>query len=368
MSTPIAHYPAPLYSRPQSSSPVQRMAAKYIVPDAPREQLDQSIYIWIGIDPDDESNVMQPVLGWNRVGGTDPSEPWYGTGGWGIESWMMVPSGRSYFSETRWGFLPGDVIDGVMLADSSLGPNGYSIVTSGLLNGKPVQTELRAVSQSVYEPEHLPAVQFETWRGCLDDSCYQVDCDRMPASSVVFEEVSVEPAAQFYTTKGLVWDVRDRCGWTADLEQTSASTTWRLMPPGAPSPVPTPVPPTPPPSPAPTPPPASVCPQDSKTIQVEQGTECLWLDGVDGLTIPKAAQPYCDYLATGTLGYYWDSSQADCDCAESARKTESGNSRFCIWENGARGFTVPSGAIADCSSLSNGRIGLIIPNAHVFVV
>lgn len=375
VGVPVAHYPAPVYSRTQTASPVQRMTAKYIVPEIPHEQNDQSIYIWIGIDPDDESNVMQPVLGWNRVGGTDPSQSWYGVGGWGIESWLMVPSGRSYFSETIWGFNPGDVIDGVMVADSSIGQNGYSIVTSGVINGQPVQTELRAVSQSVYEPEHLPAIQYETWNECLDDTCYQVVCDRMPNSPVVISDVVVEPAAEFYTTKGLVWDLRDRCGWGATLEQQSVSSTTKftLTPPGfpppGPSPSPSPVPPSPVPPPSPTPSPSpSVCPDDAQTQSVGQGLECVWLDGVHGLRIPKSAMPYCDYLDSGSLGYYWEASEGDYDCAASARKTDSGSIQYCIWQDGRRGFSVPTGAKPDCDGLSAGRIGMIFPGAATVLV
>jgi len=175
------------------------------VPKTPVAQDDQSIYIWIGTDPDDESDVMQPVLGWNRKGGDDPSGQWYGKGGWGIESWMMVPSGQSFYSETIWGFQPGDEIDGLIQADPSLGANGYYIRASGFIDEKPVSTVLRAVGRKT---EHLPAVQFEVWNECSDDACNQVRCDRMPASEVLFSNLTVVPRAEFFSTTGLVWDLQ----------------------------------------------------------------------------------------------------------------------------------------------------------------
>jgi len=222
-SNAVAHYPAPLYSTPSSSAPVSKFTAKITIPKAPTEQADQSIYIWIGTDPDDESDVMQPVVGWNRVGGTDPSGSWYGVGGWGIESWMMVPSGHSTFSDTVWGFQPGDVIDNLIQADSSIGSNGYYISASGTINGKPVETVLRALGR---KSEHLPAVQFETWNEYVNG---QVACARMPASDVLFSELTVEPAASFFSTAGINWDLSTSCAWQKTLTQpSSGAASWLL--------------------------------------------------------------------------------------------------------------------------------------------
>lgn len=354
----VAHYPAPLYSRAATGDAVQRMVARYVVPEAPRYQGDQSIYIWIGTDPDDESDVMQPVLGWNRVGGTDPDGQWYGAGGWGIESWNMVPSGHSTFSQTVWGFQPGDVIQAVIQSDSSIGSNGYYIAATGSIGGQPVEAVLRAAGAKL---EHIPTVQFEVWGECLDDSCYQVDCNRMPGSTVLVDEVVVQPSSTFYPTKGLVWDLQDRCSWTKSLEQpASGPLSWALTPPGQPTPIPTPSPvPAPVPSPYPTPP-SAACPADAELVNE---VECLWRSGARGLVIPPSALAYCDYLgSSGSLGYTWDLSAGDFDCAASARKASSAQTRYCLWENGERGVVIPDGSAADCDSLSEGRIGFVMPS------
>merc|ERR1712096_22505 len=170
---------------------------------------------------------------------------WYGKGGWGIESWLMVPSGHSQYSETIWGLHPGDVVDALMVADSSVGNNGYKIVASAQMGGRPVQTVLRAVGPKL---EHLSTAQFEVWNECSDYYCTQVYCDRMPSSQVVISDMIVEPPSRFYSTRGLVWDLRERCAWRKDLDQPSLSgpSSWTLKPPVSPTP---PSPPSPPPTP-----------------------------------------------------------------------------------------------------------------------
>lgn len=128
-----------------------------------------------------------------------------------------------------------------------------------------------------------------------------------------------------------------------------------------PSPVPTPLPPAPSPvpSPVPTPQPSSTCPSDSDLVNDH---ECLWQNGAHGLQIPAVAMAYCNYLAdNGVFGYYWDSSAGDYECAQTARKTTSGSTTYCLWQNGELGVSIPSGSVADCDSFSQGRIGFIMP-------
>merc|ERR1712232_809216 len=128
-----------------------------------------------------------------------------------------------------------------------------------------------------------------------------------------------------------------------------------------PAPPPTPVPlPVPVPSPAPSPVPSGSCPSDAQVKLLQSGYECLWQNG-SGFTVPPSAAPYCDYLSSGYLGYYWDTASGDFDCAESARKSVSDSSTFCLWQDGYNGFSVPSGAVADCDRLTQGFIGLIVP-------
>jgi len=133
---------------------------------------------------------------------------------------------------------------------------------------------------------------------------------------------------------------------------------------GAPSPVPppspSPVPPSPvPPSPSPTP--SGKCPSDAQTVSKQGSVECLWTSGTGGLTIPPSAREYCTYISSGYVGYTWPSTDGDYACSPSARKSANGDTNFCVWEDGSLGVSIPSGSVADCGSLSQGRIGFVLP-------
>lgn len=156
---------------------------------------------------------------------------------------------------------------------------------------------------------------------------------------------------------------RDYASLLAFAEQNLGPVT-----PPSPSPAPTPRPiptPTPPvPTPVPTPVPPRTCPDDAEVKALQSGYECLWQSG-SGFTLPPAAVAYCDYLSSGYLGYYWDISSGDYNCATSARKTTSDSSTFCLWQDGVNGFSVPTGAVADCDHLAQGIIGLIVPSIEL---
>merc|ERR1719420_591487 len=130
-----------------------------------------------------------------------------------------------------------------------------------------------------------------------------------------------------------------------------------------PTPKPLPVPvPSPLPTPSPTPIPPSICPFDAQQVTVAGQVECLWMSGTGDLTIPLNAREYCGYVSQGYMGYTWDSSAGDYSCSPSARKSSSGSTNFCVWEDGSLGVSIPSGSAADCDSLSQGRIGWRLPS------
>merc|ERR1712014_387234 len=112
------------------------------------------------------------------------------------------------------------------------------------------------------------------------------------------------------------------------------------LPAPTPAPVPVPVPPSP------TPTPSKKCPADADLVN---GNECLWQTGAHGVQIPASAKPYCNYISSGSFGYTWDLSAGDFNCADSARKSSSGQTQYCLWEDGQRGVVIPQGSSADCS-------------------
>jgi len=128
-----------------------------------------------------------------------------------------------------------------------------------------------------------------------------------------------------------------------------------------PSPLPSPVPPSPTPTPPTPPTPPGNCPTDAESVSKGGSIECLWSSGTGGLTIPSSAREYCTYISSGYLGYTWPSTDGDYSCAPSARKSSNGDTNFCVWEDGNLGVSIPSGSLADCDSLSQGRIGFIQP-------
>lgn len=136
---------------------------------------------------------------------------------------------------------------------------------------------------------------------------------------------------------------------------------------GSPSPpTPTPAPPTPPtPTPVPPTPTPSTCPTDAQLVSSGGNMECLWTSGTAGLVIPSSARQYCDYIADGYFGYTFQSSEGDFGCSPTARKSSNGGTIFCVWEDGAKDVHIPAGSSADCDSLSDGRIGFLLPSIEM---
>jgi len=132
-------------------------------------------------------------------------------------------------------------------------------------------------------------------------------------------------------------------------QETCRSSKWMPAPP-SPTPVPTPVPP---PAPLPPSPPSPTnCPADAIVVD----GACMWISGQKGFTMPPSAEPYCEYISQGYLGYIF---VGDYDCAPSAdrRSSASASETTCLWTDGVKGVSIPTGSQALCSDLTSGRIG-----------
>jgi len=194
--------------------------------------------------------------------------------------------------------------------------------------------------------------QIDTQTMTIEDA--KVHCAGLSdcVSFTIHDTAEATGATTVYFENGI--DMVQSAGWTAFSKPAGPA------PPTPPTP-PTPTPPPTPPSPPPTPP-SGACPPDAQEITSDQGTECLWEDGVGSFVMPPDAQEYCEYLSDGYFGYSW--SNGDYDCAPSARKA----GKFCTWEDGQKGVTIPSGASAECDKVSQGRIGLLIPRTTSILV
>merc|ERR1712137_434392 len=155
-----------------------------------------------------------------------------------------------------------------------------------------------------------------------------------------------------YFEKGV--DMVFAAGWTAFRAPTEPVPTPKPTPQPTPAPVPSPLP-------VPTPSPSPLCPLDAEYVLSDEGRgECLWTSGVRGLVISPSASEYCDYIADGYFGYFWPSKDGSFECAPSARRSSNDQNTFCVWSDGDA-LKIPPGASADCSRLSSGRIGLVLP-------
>lgn len=144
-------------------------------------------------------------------------------------------------------------------------------------------------------------------------------------------------------------------------QETCTSSKWTPVPSPPPSPLP---PPTPTPMPVPTPVPSASCPADSTIVD----GACMWISGTGGFTMPMSAEAYCEYTNQGYFGYIWDSSvEGDFDCAVSADKRVGNGRTTCLWEDGARGVSIPPNSVPFCSDVASGRIGYK-PAASSFLV
>ena len=112
--------------------------------------------------------------------------------------------------------------------------------------------------------------------------------------------------------------------------------------------------PTLPPTPAPTPP--TGCPPQA----VFDGSSCMWVNGTNGVVMPPpdVISPDCTYFDKGYLSYLWSKSTAGAyPCPKPASTGASSEDFFCTWNNNERGVYWPKGAKAECSQLSEGKIG-----------
>lgn len=78
----------------------------------------------------------------------------------------------------------------------------------------------------------------------------------------------------------------------------------------------------------------------------------------ENITLPDSGNPraYCEYLADGYIGFVWDidSENAEYNCPNGMRQTTNDNGEgACLLEN----LSVPNGAQPYCEYLSDGYVG-----------
>jgi len=337
---------------------------------------ETQVYLWFGVNWYDSQGscmgVMQPVLTYgcspnamSGVGcGTDTSDPHYTQDPYWYFSAQYV---------VGWG--PGQAFGSTEVIKTQPGSRIYSEMSfnpttdTWLVFGREETTR----ETSTFEIPHPMLDASRTWRSVHADpgtqaTLYAVSephqvmnaaMQMPPLHNFEFSVVSHSRTLYWSGGQGSAKVTQQGDGYKPTL--IDMDLTWPDAPTPAPLPVPSPSP-VPEPTPAPLPPspsPSSKCPVDADFVN---NNECMWCSGHHGLTIPPSAASYCDYIASsGSFGYSWDSSDSDYECAPSARKASSGSTKYCLWENGQRNLNIPYGSSADCGSLSQGRIGFIMP-------
>lgn len=338
---------------------------------------DTQVYLWFGVNWYDSQGqcmgVMQPVLTYgcspnamSGVGcGTDTSDPHYADDPyWYFSSQYVI----------GWG--PGQAFGSTQVIKTKPGSRIYSEMSynpttdSWVVIGRDDSTGETSTFDIAYPMQDSA----RSWRAVHADpgtqaTLYAVSEPHQVSNAAVqmpptqnFEFSVVGPSRSLYWAggQGSARLVQQGDQWKPTL--IDMDLTWPDGPTPAPIPVPTPVP-APVPTPGPAPIPSKNCPADAELVN---GNECLWKTGAHGLQIPGSAQAYCNYISSGSFGYTWDSATGDFNCAASARKSSSGQTQYCLWENGQRGLVIPDGSSADCDSLSEGCIGFVMPT-HILV-
>jgi len=172
----LQHGPAwKAWTQYQNAATITYLTGQWVVPDAPPTSKGQTLFYWNGVEPDDTSAVLQPVLqyGISAAGGGDY---------WAIASWYV--SSRSSVMSKLVPVNSGDVITGVLSVDSS----GKWVVNA---------TNGRNSSTLNYKPTEKYTTAYEVLEA------YSINnCNEYPVVGVMdFTEISVQAGGQSVTAK-----------------------------------------------------------------------------------------------------------------------------------------------------------------------
>ena len=135
------------------------------VPAAPSNSSDQTVYIWIGAQPNDGSAVLQPVLGWTA------------NDGWTVANWYVVNGGKTGTQVGKsYSVNVGDTISGTITRtnkSTSGGATTYTYTSTLSVNGTPTSSSGSGYDITVSTTKELttPFVVLEGWN-CMSCSDY----------------------------------------------------------------------------------------------------------------------------------------------------------------------------------------------------
>lgn len=182
-----------------SDNAIKQFITSWKVPQPPRKQDQQLIYLFNGLEDVAGSKILQPVLQWGE-------SPAGGGNSWEIASWFVGSDGSAYHTPLVQ-VQPGELLNGRMALTSSSNA-GYSYVSEFV--GIP------GTSLTIQNTEPLP-VAAETLEA------YQVvDCSEYPTDFTAFTGIGFDLATPASTVPwSAVNDVAD-CGQHTVIQETSS--------------------------------------------------------------------------------------------------------------------------------------------------
>jgi hypothetical protein len=177
-------YPVAMWG--SSIDNLQKWTASYNVPPSPSSDEGQTLYWWIGVEPNSYSIVLQPVLA-------------YMSGEWSFASWNCCPSGHQ-FQASPISVSPGDNLYGSM---TNTGGTSFEIVSQ---NGGE-QSVLNCDDQVAFTE---PLISLETYG-------WNNNCNLLPTGCLTLSNMEIEPYTSFAQRS------IDMCSWSLRNEGSTVS-------------------------------------------------------------------------------------------------------------------------------------------------
>jgi len=181
----------------ENPSKITSLYGEWQVPPAPPSYLGQILYFWNGIEPEDNSAVLQPVLQYGQT-------PAGGGSYWGIASWYV--SDTDSFSTQVMSLVPGDIVTG---------ENKYLNNGSWVITGSKKDDTTDFVSFT-YTP---PSADY-TWAYQVLEAYTILNCqaDYPNTGKIIFDNIVVEVAGSTVTPTWQIMTKDPLCNENAGIQ------------------------------------------------------------------------------------------------------------------------------------------------------
>jgi len=193
------HYP---------DAPITSLYGEWQVPPAPVQNDGQTLFYWNGVEPDDNTGVLQPVLQWGASA----------AGGgvyWTLASWYVNNQGTAYYTP----------LFKVAVGDVILGTNTYNAANQSWTI---IATSKKTGKQGRFNMKPLQSTDFTYGYNTLE--AYNVDdCtnDYPSTNKIIFNNIKVATAGKPVTPQWVVKTQTPSCQENAQVQSpTQTSISW----------------------------------------------------------------------------------------------------------------------------------------------